>query len=218
MPDVKSWVLGPLQTNAYQIIDTKTNQSAVIDPGYPDETFYREVTADGAKIQWILLTHTHADHLLGAAGLQKMTGAVVYCHPLDLGALNDANKSLYTALEIYTVAQEPVDDVTPVADKDQISIGDTVLTVLHTPGHTPGSICFDSGELLFSGDTLFREGAGRTDLPGGDYAALLDSLTRLSSLSSDRRVYPGHGPATTLAHERKRNPWMGQNHDLFNAY
>ena len=197
--------LGPFGTNCYVAVD-ENGRAAVIDPGlYAPElqTLLREKTA---AVETILLTHGHADHISGAAALREATGAPISIHTLD----NDfTDGPLCMADECgYPFAPFRADRF--LADGDTVTFGTQTMTVLHTPGHTPGSVCFLHGDdrVLFSGDTLFCLTAGRTDFPRGSHDDLMQSLRRLRDLDGDFTVYPGHERATRLDAERKRNFFM----------
>ena len=197
--------LGPFGTNCYVAVD-ENGRAAVIDPGlYAPElqTLLREKTA---AVETILLTHGHADHVSGAAALRETTGAPISIHTLD----NDfTDGPLCMADECgYPFAPFRADRL--LEDGDTVAFGKETMTVLHTPGHTPGSVCFLHGDdrVLFSGDTLFCLTAGRTDFPRGSHDDLMQSLRRLRDLDGDFTVYPGHERATRLDAERKRNFFM----------
>ncbi len=197
--------LGPFGTNCYVAVD-ENGRAAVIDPGlYAPElqTLLREKTA---AVETILLTHGHADHISGAAALREATGAPISIHTLD----NDfTDGPLCMADECgYPFAPFRADRL--LEDGDTVAFGKETMTVLHTPGHTPGSVCFLHGDdrVLFSGDTLFCLTAGRTDFPRGSHDDLMQSLRRLRDLDGDFTVYPGHERSTRLDAERKRNFFM----------
>ncbi len=197
--------LGPFGTNCYVAVD-ENGRAAVIDPGlYAPElqTLLREKTA---AVETILLTHGHADHISGAAALREATGAPISIHMLD-NEFTDG--PLCMADECgYPFAPFRADRL--LEDGDTVAFGKETMTVLHTPGHTPGSVCFLHGDdrVLFSGDTLFCLTAGRTDFPRGSHDDLMQSLRRLRDLDGDFTVYPGHERATRLDAERKRNFFM----------
>jgi glyoxylase-like metal-dependent hydrolase (beta-lactamase superfamily II) len=197
--------LGPFGTNCYVAVD-ENGRAAVIDPGlYAPElqTLLREKTA---AVETILLTHGHADHISGAAALRERTGAPICIHTLD-DEYTDG--PLCMADECgYPFAPFRADRL--LADGDTVKFGAETMTVLHTPGHTPGSVCFlhEGDRVLFSGDTLFCLTAGRTDFPRGSHDDLMQSLRRLRDLDGDYAVFPGHERATRLDAERKRNFFM----------
>ena len=197
--------LGPVSANCYIVTDKATGRIAVIDPAAYHGTL-KALLAD-RKVNQIWLTHGHFDHFLGAAALKQETGAVLCVHADDAGALTDettslADRFLGSGKQTYTEPDRLLHD------GDVLQLGDTKALVLHTPGHSPGGICLQMDGVLFSGDTLFSGGIGRTDGPGANRAQMADSLGRLAALHGVDKVYPGHGPATTLAAELTVNPWL----------
>lgn len=198
--------LGPIKANTYILTDEKSGKTAVIDAGAC--TSECKQALEGKDVQYILLTHGHFDHLLGVAELKKLTGAQICIHAADAACLTDEEESLCSWE--YPGAQTAVPADRLLKDGDVLELGETTLTVLHTPGHTKGGVCYADFEnrLLFTGDTLFCLTAGRTDFPGGDDVELLTSLIRLRNLDGDFTVYPGHNRASTLEYERGHNRYM----------
>lgn len=200
-------VVGYVLTNCYIVRDEGTGKSCVIDPGdFTDEMREQIETIGRENIEYILLTHGHFDHMLGAAELKRLTGAKIAIHELDAEILEDPRKN---AMSFFMLDK----GVLPRADVllregDTLCVGDLTFTLMHTPGHTAGSSCFIVEDRIFSGDTLFLEGCGRTDLPTGDRAEIKKSLKRLAAMKGDYVVYPGHDIPTSLEHERKHNPDM----------
>ncbi|MBC7315955.1 MAG: MBL fold metallo-hydrolase, partial [Chloroflexi bacterium] len=185
-----------------------THQGAIIDPGDDSVDILLAARELGLDVGWILLTHFHFDHVLAAHAVQRTTGARVAIHADDAPLLHRPPSVLRA---FGPVASPSLRVDRTLADGDILSVGDLTIEVLHTPGHTPGSTSFylASEKAVFSGDALFCEGIGRTDLPGGSYQTLLESIARrLLTLPDETAVYPGHGPATTIGHERLRNPWL----------
>ena len=195
---------GAFAANCY-VLCTGT-EAAVIDPGACSTALLKLLDDNGLHVTQILLTHGHADHITGAPALRERTGAPISIHQLD-APCTDGGWSLADECG-YPPVHFKADRL--LQDGDTIAVGDDTLTVLHTPGHSPGGVCFlhEKDRLLFTGDTLFCLTAGRTDFPGGDTATLMQSLCRLRNLDGDWRVYPGHERATTLEAERKRNFYM----------
>jgi glyoxylase-like metal-dependent hydrolase (beta-lactamase superfamily II) len=199
---VNRFVVGPLGTNCYVIHDKRSMKGAIIDPGDHDPEIAEYIRDNGIEIEYILNTHGHADHIKANA----FYGYPVLLHELDEECLSDPtrNLSFLSGAEI-----EPVSPHKLLKDGDIITLGELKLQVIHTPGHTPGGICIKAEEVLFSGDTLFYEGIGRTDIPGGDHELIIRSIKgRLMTLPGEVKVFPGHGPETTIEHERKNNPFL----------
>ena len=196
--------LGALQANCYLLSDEE-GATAVIDPGDEAGTILETVRAGELAVEAILLTHAHFDHLLAADELRRETGAPVYVYETDAPALADPRRSL-TVLAKGGAGPLRADRL--LKDGEELRVGRLAISVLHTPGHTPGSCCFLCGDALFSGDTLFAGSIGRTDFPGGDDQAMAASLRMLAALEPGIRVFPGHGESTTLSKERMENPYL----------
>ncbi len=179
---------GPLPTNCYMLTDESTGASAVIDPGFVNASLLKAV--EEADVQAILLTHGHWDHIAGVAEIQKKTGAKLYIDAEDELFLTDS--ALNLSVELTGRPLPPLKADVTVSDGDVIPLGSLRIHVLHTPGHTIGSCCYVVEGAIFSGDTLFKMSAGRTDFPTGSYPQLLASLKRLCALEGDYHVYPGH--------------------------
>ena len=207
MLQIKTFLCRMCAENAYLITDVATGCTAVVDPGtYNDELAEALAQIPAEKRVAILLTHAHFDHIGAAARLQEVFALPVICHKAEEQAVGDphGNASAFfgLSLSVPRVTQT-------VQDGSRIVLGETEIQVLHTPGHTAGGVCYMTDEVIFSGDTLFCCGEGRTDLPGGDFHALCASLKKLGDIKGDRIVYPGHGEMTTLSAERINNPWVG---------
>lgn len=201
-------VVGPLQCNCYIVGDSDTHEAIVIDPGDDADRLAGSIAAKGLTVTAIVATHAHFDHVVAAARLRTLTGAPFYLHADDKPLLAWVQESGRMFLGIDLPAPPEVD--TEAREGDRLVAGAVGLEVVHTPGHSPGSISLVADGAVFSGDTLFAGSIGRTDLPGGDAQALLDAVKdKLFRLDDDLGVYPGHGPATTLGHERATNPFVG---------
>jgi glyoxylase-like metal-dependent hydrolase (beta-lactamase superfamily II) len=183
--------------------DRASGKGILIDPGAYDPDIADHIRDKGIDVEFTLNTHCHWDHVLGDADF----GFPVLIHELDGPYLIDPEISrVFSSGNV--VRPEMISRF--LSDGDTVKLGELSMTVLHTPGHTPGSISLRCGDILFSGDTLFYEGTGRTDLPGGDPEAMLMSIRdKLFKLPDDVRVLPGHGPETTIGHERRNNPFFG---------
>jgi glyoxylase-like metal-dependent hydrolase (beta-lactamase superfamily II) len=194
-----SQVVGPVRTNVHLLADARTREAIAIDTAIPSLAWIAdELAARGWTLKLIVTTHGHWDHFGDNAAVAAHTGAPIAVHALDAPRLTDP-QPLWAPFEI-----PPCVPAVDLAEGGEIGFGDIRLTVLHTPGHTEGSVCLwapDDG-LLFSGDTLFASGWGRTDLPGGSEEQLVESLARLATFDDPLAVLPGHGPATTIGRER----------------
>ena len=192
-------VVGPVSTNVHVLADARSREAIAIDVATPSLAWIaEELAARDWTLKLIVSTHGHWDHIGDNAAVAERTGADIAVHPLDAARLTDP-QPLWAPFEIV-----PSVPAVELAEGGVIRFGELRLTVLHTPGHTEGSVCLLAGDegILFSGDTLFAGAWGRTDLPGGDDKAMAASLVRLGELEDTVRVQPGHGPATTIARER----------------
>ena len=195
MLNIETYPLGSYQTNCYIVYRDDSPDCIVIDPGYEPETVLLAVKRLKKNLAAILLTHGHFDHVGAVKDLVAETDCKVYIHEYDL-----ALPATLTAGPLY---------YTDVYDEgDVLQLAGLTVRVLHTPGHTPGSVCLMVEDNLFSGDTLFRDSCGRTDLPGGNGAEIFKSLRRLAALEGDYRVLPGHSMESTLEEERENNPYL----------
>jgi hydroxyacylglutathione hydrolase len=197
---------GQFAENCYLVIDEAAAACAIVDPGEEAGLIAHKVAAAGATPVAIWLTHAHVDHVLGVGRLKRDTGVPVYLHPGDR-ALYDHVPEQALAFGMRAERLPPPDR--DLNDGDVISVGGVALRVRHVPGHSPGSVAFEGHGIALVGDVLFRGSVGRTDLPGGDFDTLLRSIEReLLTLPDSTIVYSGHGPETTVGHERRANPFL----------
>ncbi len=203
---VKQLVLGELMTNGYVLIEEESGEAAVVDVGDYGERFRAFLNSSGVtELKYILLTHGHVDHIKGVKRLHDDFGGKIAVHREDAACLYNSEKSLADG---FNIGVSPIEADIILDGGEKLLLGNTEIEVIHTPGHTPGGVCYKAENHLFSGDTLFAQSIGRTDFPGGNFSELLNSLKKLSSLQGDHKVYPGHEEATTLDYERKYNPYM----------
>ena len=193
--EIRTYPIGSYQTNCYMAWEEGSESCILIDPGYVPEQLLEEVRRQRKTLEAILLTHGHFDHIGGVKYLAEETGCKVYICAEELKM-----PSRMAGGEIY--------HTDTYGEGDVLRLAGLTLQVLHTPGHTLGCVCLLCGDVLFSGDTLFAGTCGRTDLPGGDYKTIMDSLQRLAALEGNLQVLPGHGPASNLDLERRLNPYM----------
>ncbi len=188
-------MLGALQTNCYLVYDETTRNCAVIDPGCDGDLIAKRLKEENLNLAMILLTHGHYDHIGGIEALRANAQIPVYIHEKDCQLP-------------LSMTHIPVFCTDTYADGDKITMDSITFQVLHTPGHSAGSVCLWAGDVLFTGDTLFRGSCGRTDFPTGSYAQMLQSLARLYRLPGNLKVLPGHGELSMLECEREKNPYM----------
>jgi len=199
--------LGPLDNNAYLIVCEATREAAVVDVGFEPEVAIRAVKSQRVNVRYLLNTHAHYDHVAGMREVQQACGGDYYLHSGDLPLLEMLSQQ-GAAFGFPPAA--PPGPVHELRDGQVLPLGEEALTVIHTPGHSPGGVCFLWNRELWAGDTLFAGSVGRTDLPGGSFSRLAHAIReRLFPLGDDVRVYPGHGPETTIGDERRHNPFVG---------
>ena len=200
MLQIKRMPVGQIGTNCYLLEDTDAKLCAVIDPGDQPEDIDREIRKAGLTLTMILITHGHFDHVLGVPGLlEKWPGIPVYVHEKEVNWAGAGDQYMLLA---------PVEGIHTVKEGDTIPFGGATIQVLHTPGHSPGSVTYRVGDVLFCGDTLLAGSCGRTDFVGGSYPQILKSLKRLVSLEGNLRVCPGHEGTSSLDVERAHNPFV----------
>ncbi len=209
--EIKTFVFNPFGENTYVVSDAG-GECIIIDPGcysaQERRTLAEYIRASGFRPVMAVCTHGHVDHILGAQWVKDEFGIPMALHPQDEFLVRSA--PMHGAMYGFEVACGPSAE-TALAEGGRVEFGGTELSVIHTPGHTPGHVCLynEREKTLFTGDTLFRESIGRTDLPGGDYSWIMRSiLDKILPLGGDVAIYPGHGPSSTLGHEALYNPFI----------
>ncbi|MDT3701282.1 MAG: MBL fold metallo-hydrolase [Thermincola sp.] len=203
---LKSIVVGSFGANCYVVGCEETKEAVVIDPGGEVNLILDELKGKGLKVKYIVNTHGHIDHIGGNDELREATGAQVMIHEQDASMLIEP-KLNFSGMMGRQEGFRAADTI--LKEGDVIEFGTIKLKVLHTPGHTKGGICLLTDGLVFTGDTLFNESIGRTDFPGGDYDSIIKSIKeKLMTLPDETIVYPGHMGDSTIAHERKYNPFL----------
>ncbi len=200
---------GIYAVNCYVLGDKATNKAAVIDPGGDVDRIMKMLEDNNLELEYIMLTHAHVDHIGGVQELISKTGVSVYMHNDDLYMLVNGVANQSVALGGPVVEAKIDEHVEFVEDGDILELGELELSIIHTPGHTEGGISIQTGNFIFTGDTLFASSIGRSDLEGGNETKLLDSIkNKLFVLDEDLTVLPGHGPATTIGTEKATNPYI----------
>jgi len=204
----KLLTVGPFAANCYIVGSTSTNQGMIIDPGADAGTIMRTVQQTGLSISIIVITHAHMDHVGAIREVQQKTNAKFAVHEAEKGFVFSTPMRMLTSIGVSPVKSPPRPDRL-VKDGDLIDLGDLHFEVLYTPGHSSGGICLLGHGVVFSGDTLFKLGIGRTDFPGMSHERLMNSIReKLMVLPDETIVHPGHGPATTIGDERRGNPFL----------
>lgn len=206
---IKSMTVGNMAVCCYIVACEETREGMIIDPGGNEEDILAMCEREKVTVKYIVNTHGHADHFCGNAKLKKATGAKIVMHEEDAAFIADPDVEQF--FSVLGLAASPPIDMT-VKDGDTIKVGNVSFEVIHTPGHTPGGMCLYNAPNLFTGDTLFVGGVGRTDFPGGNHATLIQSIQkRLLTLPSETVVWPGHGyggQSSTIGEERSSNPFI----------
>jgi len=199
--------VGPLQVNCFVVACQKTHEAMVIDPGEDGPRILQIAESNGYQVKQIVNTHGHFDHVGANQPVKDATGAVLMTHEADLPLLQNARNHA----QAYGLTVSPSPDPDKFLDEgDVFSVGEQSFSVFHVPGHSPGSICLLSDGHLFVGDVLFAGSVGRTDLPGGDFDALVEGVReKLFRLPAETIVHPGHGSDTTIGREKQMNPFVG---------
>ncbi len=201
---ILSFILGSIRTNTYLLCEGES--CIIIDPGCDGEGILEKINRKGLKTEKILLTHGHFDHILGAEVIRRKTGAPLCIHAFDAELLADPKKSYAMQFAGLSTIIAPAEIL--LQDGDIIDFYGNTIKVLHTPGHTKGSVSFITDEVIFTGDTLFHNGIGRCDLYGGNVSVLENSLKIFKTFEKDYKIYPGHGNHTTLSYEKRTNPYL----------
>jgi len=206
--EVRGLIVGAFQENCWVIGNRRTGEAICIDPGEQADDIVHMASEMGVKIKMIANSHAHLDHVLGVRGVQSDDNATFLLHEADLDILQGAAES---AARFGMQVEQPPDPDHYIEDEQNVEVDGVELQVIHTPGHTRGSVCFYGNGVLFSGDTLFRNSIGRTDLPGGDFNEEMSSIVdKLLMLPDETIVLPGHMDQTTLGAERVQNPFILQ--------
>ena len=205
MIKIKCFVVGMIATNCYLIEDEATGALAVIDPGDHSDELIAELDSRGGKLDYILLTHGHYDHVIGVAELCDRYHPAVCAAEAEMELLQ---KGLYNLSSVHNIRINSFVVDRMLNDGDIIMLGETEIRFINTPGHTVGSGCYIADDCIFSGDTIFCESIGRTDFPTSSMRSMMKSVERIKNLEGDYAIYPGHEMFTTLEHERKYNPFM----------
>jgi hydroxyacylglutathione hydrolase len=206
---IKTLAVGPIQANCYILGCEETSEAAVIDPGDEPDRILLALAESSLTAKLIINTHGHFDHVSANKRVKEVTGAPIFIHSLDAPMLDQLSSS--------AAAWGLASDNSPRPDRelndgDEVTFGNVILKVIHTPGHTPGGISLYNADYVFVGDTLFAGSIGRTDFPGGSFEALKESIRKKLFVIGDHvKVYAGHGPATTIGEERRSNPFVGEN-------
>lgn len=200
---IKTFTAGPIDANNYLVMDESSKEAVLIDCSEKKTEILETIKELGAKVKYILLTHGHFDHVLGVNEMKKELNAKVLVHKDDIIQMNNTSKIM--VMFGLNGAENPVADGF-VDDGDELTIGDTEIKVIHTPGHTEGCVCYKIEDKIFSGDTLFKASVGRTDLPGGDFKKLVNSIKNvLFKFDDNTTIFPGHGTETTIKYEKMYN-------------
>ncbi len=203
---ILTFILGVMPTNCYFLTDEETSETAVVDPAASAETIIKKMKDRNLFLKYIILTHAHFDHMMALEQLRDNMKVPVYVHELDAPAMIYPEQSYMKQFGGVNYVCRPAERL--LKDGEILMLGRSEIKIMHTPGHTMGSICILFDSNIITGDTLFRDDIGRYDLYGGDYYQLLQSLKKLAGLEGDFKIFPGHGSTTRLSHERKNNIYL----------
>lgn len=205
--NVIKYVFGPLEVNSYLIGDPDSNSAFCIDPGGDPDLIIEDLKGKRWELKGILLTHAHFDHIAGAGHLKEKTNAPLYLHEKDVEIYRRAPDSMMRWLGVTMDFLPEIDYY--LEENKELCLGNKALVVIHTPGHTPGSVCFYGGGCIFTGDLIFKGSVGRTDFPGGSTKDLIKSIIeKILPLPEDVEIFPGHGEMTDLKTEIENNPFI----------
>lgn len=205
--EIKTFVDNSFGTNNYLLINRETQKAVLVDAGIEPDRIIGALEEDGLNLEGILITHAHPDHIWGASDISEKTGAPVYIHPDELNSSKAIPKTLLRMLGFGKLTIP--ENIISVNDGDVLEIAGFEFKVLHTPGHSVGSVCYHTDNVLFAGDLVFRGSIGRTDFPGGSMKLLTQSVKeKVFSLPDDTKIYPGHMDSTVVGWEKKTNPFL----------
>lgn len=205
MVTVQTLTVGAFQENCYLVVDRRSGRAVIVDPGGEGERLVEAVDKSGATLEAVWITHAHVDHVGAIASIKQRWDVPVYLHPLDRRLYEAAGRQA----QVYGVQfEEPPPPDREFSDGQHVKVGDVELSVMHAPGHSPGHVVIHGDGIALVGDCLFAGSIGRTDLPFSDPPQLAASLEKISALPPETVVYPGHGMDTTIAEERKSNPFL----------
>jgi hydroxyacylglutathione hydrolase len=205
MVTVQTLTVGAFRENCYLIVDSRSGKAVIVDPGGEGERLVEAVDKSGATLEAVWITHAHVDHVGAIAAIKQRWDVPVYLHPLDRRLYEAAGRQA----QVYGVQfEEPPPPDREFSDGQHVKVGDVELSVMHAPGHSPGHVVIHGDGIALVGDCLFAGSIGRTDLPFSDPPQLAASLEKISALPPETVVYPGHGMDTTIAEERKSNPFL----------